>query len=68
MATIEEIVDDRLGIYSLVVGVFLVLTALGTLFGQPWATDPTLAITLINLVGVVIVIAVGAGLIWLARY
>ncbi|AWB28003.1 hypothetical protein [Halococcoides cellulosivorans] len=66
MARIDQYVDDRLGIYSVLVGVFLVLTALGTLAGQPWNTDPTVVITLIRLVGVVAVLGIGTGLLWLA--
>ncbi|MFW6436006.1 MAG: hypothetical protein ACOCYZ_00035 [Halococcoides sp.] len=66
MARIDQYVDDRLGIYSVVVGVFLVLSALGTLAGQPWTTDPTVVVTVIRLVGVVAVLGVGAGLVWLA--
>jgi len=66
MARIDQYVDDRLGIYSVLVGAFLVLTALGTLAGQPWTTDPTVVITVIRLVGVVVVLGIGVGLLWLA--
>ncbi|MFB6163206.1 MAG: hypothetical protein ABEJ86_07210 [Halococcoides sp.] len=67
MERLDDIADDRLEVYSLVVGAFLVITAIGTLVGQPWATNPSVPNTLVQLVGVGAVVGVGGGLIWLGR-
>ena len=58
-------VTDKLEVLGVLVGAFLVVTALGTLLGTPWAySDSTLA-SVIQLDGVVAMIAIGVGLAWL---
>ena len=57
---------DRLGTVGTAVGVFLVLTALGTLVGAPWATALSGAAAAIQLFGVVLGAAVGVGLVWVS--
>ena len=59
--------QDRLELLGVVVGVFLILGSLGTLVGQPWATNPDVAAVLLQLVGVVLTIGLGAALIWIVR-
>ncbi|WP_340101050.1 hypothetical protein [Salinibaculum salinum] len=58
--------EDPLESLGMLTGVLLVLIGLGTLVGQPWATaDSTIAVVL-QLVGVVVTVALGAGLVWLS--
>ena len=57
---------DRLEPLGMLVGVLLVLFGLGTLVGQPWATK-SLLVVLVQLLGVLAMIGVGAGLVWVAR-
>mgnify|MGYP000689980799 FL=1 len=58
--------EDSLEPLGMLTGVLLVLIGLGTLVGQPWATaDSTIAVVL-QLVGVVVTVALGAGLVWLS--
>jgi len=57
---------DRLGSVGPAVGVFLVLAALGTLLGAPWATAASGAAAAVQLLGVGLSAAVGVGLVWLS--
>lgn len=59
--------QDRLEVIGVVVGVLLILGSLGTLVGQPWATNPDIAAVLVQLVGVVLTIGLGAAIIWIVR-
>lgn len=59
--------DDRLDVLGVLAGVFIVLGALGSLLGAPWATNPDTLAVLALLLGVVLTIAVGAGLIWIVQ-
>ena len=64
--TLTQRFDDKLEPLGIAAGVFLILAALGTLAGAPWATNPdTLAVAL-QLIGVVATIALGAGLAYLS--
>ncbi|PSQ61081.1 MAG: hypothetical protein BRD23_00915 [Halobacteriales archaeon SW_9_67_25] len=63
MKTIE--VTDRLEVLGVLVGAFLVVTALGTLVGTPWAYSDDPLASAIQLVGVVAMVAIGVGLAWL---
>jgi len=58
-------VTDKLEVLGVLVGAFLVLAALGTLVGTPWAYNNDPLVTVIQLVGVVAMIAIGVGLAWL---
>lgn len=60
--------DDRLEAVGTAVGVLLVLVAVGTLVGAPWATKGSTAAAVLQVVGVVATAAVGVGLVWLSRY
>jgi uncharacterized membrane protein len=48
-------------------GVFLIVVSLATVVAFPWATNNDILVSLFQLLGVVGTVAVGAGLIWVAR-
>jgi hypothetical protein len=49
------------------VGALLVLIGLGTIIGMPWATNGDLAASIVQLLGILGTIGIGAGLVWLSR-
>lgn len=59
--------SDLLEPVGIAVGVLLVLVALGTLAGAPWATKGNAVAAVIQVVGVVATAAIGAFLVWLSR-
>lgn len=63
---LRDRVADRLEVLGIAAGAFLVLAALGTVLGQPWTTNPDGLAVALKLVGVVLTIAIGAGLIYLS--
>jgi hypothetical protein len=58
-------VEDRLAPLGVAVGVVLAVGSLGTLLGAPWSSGGV-AVTALQLVGVVLGVAVGVGLAWLS--
>lgn len=58
--------EDTLEPLGILTGVLLVLIGLGTLIGQPWATANSTIAVVLQLVGVVVTVALGAGLAWLS--
>lgn len=54
-------VEDRLQPLGVAVGVVLVVGSLGTLLGAPWASGGAV-VTLLQLLGVALGVALGAGL------
>lgn len=60
--------DDRLEPIGIAAGGFLVLVGLGTIAGFPWATKISMAAAVIQVLGALATIALGAGLVWLSRY
>jgi hypothetical protein len=58
-------VEDRLAPFGVAVGVVLVVGSLGTLLGAPWSSGGV-AVTALQLVGVVLGAGIGAGLAWLS--
>lgn len=64
---IDEVVEDRLEPLGTVAGAFLVLIGLGTIVGMPWQTNGDLAASVVQLLGILATMAVGAGLVWLSR-
>lgn len=59
-------VADPLEPLGVIGGTLLVLFGLGTLVGQPWAGKPILTF-LVQLVGVLLMLAVGVAVVWLSR-
>ena len=55
-------VRDTLEPLGIAAGALLVLMALGTVAGTPWTTNGSILTTLVQLVGVVAMVAVGIGL------
>lgn len=67
MNGLDNLFADRLEPIGIAVGVFVVLAALGTLAGAPWTTNGSGLVSVIQLVGIAGMIAIGVGLAWLAR-
>ncbi|MFT4921504.1 MAG: hypothetical protein ACI8XM_000704 [Haloarculaceae archaeon] len=55
-------VEDRLETLGVVAGAFLVLVGLGTVVGMPWETNNDMLASVVQLIGVAAMIAVGVGL------
>jgi hypothetical protein len=64
MATLDF--EDQLEPLGILAGALLVIFGLGTIAGLPWETKP-IAPFLLQLVGVVAMIAIGAALVWISR-
>lgn len=60
-------VEDSLEALGLAAGAFLVLVGLGTIAGAPWTYKASLPVAVIQVVGALAAIGVGAGLAWLVR-
>lgn len=58
--------EDKLEPLGILTGVLLVFVGLGTLVGQPWATASSTVALVLQLVGVVVTVGIGAGLAWLS--
>lgn len=57
---------DTLEPLGIAVGALVILIALGTLAGTPWTTARSGGAVVVQVVGVVLSVAIGAGLIWLS--
>ena len=60
-------IQDRLELFGVLAGAFVVLVGLGTLVGMPWTQYDSLAITIGRIIGTLGTIAVGLGIIWLVK-
>lgn len=58
--------QDTLEPLGIGVGALLVLVGVGTLVGQPWATLNSTGALVLQLLGILALFAVGAGLAWLS--
>lgn len=58
---------DRLEILGIAAGAFLVLTGLGTIAGLPWQTAQSVLVGVVQVMGALLTIAVGAGLVWVTQ-
>ncbi|WP_181687028.1 hypothetical protein [Halorhabdus salina] len=67
MNSVTDRFADRLEPIGIVTGAFLVVVGLGTMAGQPWSTNGSTLVSVIQLLGVAGMIAIGVGLAWLAR-
>jgi len=61
------VLEDPLEPLGIAVGAFLVLAALGTVAGAPWATLGSLGAAVVRVLGAVLMAVVGVGLIYLVR-
>lgn len=59
--------EDRLELFGLAAGVFLVVVGLATVAGAPWTHKASLGASVLQVLGALGTVAVGAGLVWLAR-
>jgi len=59
--------DDRLEPVGIAVGALLVLVALATLAGAPWATKGDVLASALQVVGAVATAGIGALLVWISR-
>lgn len=59
--------DDRLEPVGIAVGVLLVLIGITTILGVPWATKGDLLASIIQIVGALGTVGIGALLVWLSR-
>ena len=55
--------EDNLAILGVLVGGFVVVVGLGTLLGQPWTTTESTSAVVVQLVGIVTMVATGLLLI-----
>lgn len=55
--------QDRLELVGILAGVFVILMALATLSGMPWATNENTLAIVVQLLGLGVMIAVGVALI-----
>mgnify|MGYP000415735539 CR=1 FL=1 len=58
---------DRLEPLGVAAGVLLVVMSLLTVVGMPWATNGSVAVSILQLFGVLGTAAIGVGLVWLVR-
>lgn len=59
--------DDRLELFGLLAGVFVILAGLGMLTAQPWSTAEGSAAALVRLLGIVVAVAIGIVVIIVTR-
>ena len=62
----SDYLSDSLELLGVGVGAFLVLAALGTIAGAPWATHASIASAAIQVVGAVLMAVVGLGLAYVS--
>ncbi|MXR52732.1 hypothetical protein GRX03_14100 [Halovenus sp. WSH3] len=55
--------DDKLAVLGLVAGGYVLVTVIGTLLGQPWATAAEGIVGLVQVVGILLSILVAAILV-----
>lgn len=64
----NDVFDDSLDLYGVLVGVFVALVGLGTLVGMPWQYSNSTSVTVFQVLGALATIGVGAGLVWLSHW
>lgn len=62
---LRERFEDRLEVLGIAVGALLLLIGVGTVAGTPWTTKGDAVASVLQIVGVVGMMAIGAGLIYL---
>lgn len=63
----QQVFDDSLDAYGVLVGVFVALVGLGTLVGMPWQYSNSATVTVLQVVGALATVGVGVGLAWLTH-
>ena len=58
---------DRLAVFGLLAGGFLVLAGLATVAGTPWTHKASMAASVLQVVGALATAGVGAALVWLTQ-
>lgn len=66
MSALSDSVTDSLEPLGVGVGAFLVLAALGTIAGAPWATHASIGSAVVQVVGAVLMAVVGLGLAYVS--
>jgi hypothetical protein len=66
MNALTERFDDLAEPLGIGVGALLVLMGVGTVAGAPWATNGSIAVSLLQLLGVLAMMLVGAGLAYVS--
>lgn len=59
--------SDRLEPLGVAAGAFLVVMSLLTVVGMPWTTNGSIAVSILQLLGILGTVAIGVGLVWLVR-
>lgn len=67
MSALTEQFDDFEEPLGVGVGVLLVLIGLGTVSGMPWTTNGDVVASVLQILGVLLTVALGAGLIYVSR-
>lgn len=60
-----NVTGDGLSVVGIATGAFLVLVGLGTLVGTPWQYANSAVVTLLQVLGTLAALAIGAALAWL---
>jgi hypothetical protein len=57
---------DRLEVVGVLAGLFIILGGLGTLVGTPWTAAGGTGVAVVQVIGIALSLALGAGLVWLS--
>lgn len=63
----QQVFDDSLDAYGVLVGAFVALVGVGTLVGMPWQYANSTAVTVLQILGALATVGIGVGLAWLAH-
>lgn len=63
----QQVFADRLDALGVLVGVFVALVGLGTLVGMPWQYGSSTVTMVLQILGALATVALGAGLVWLTH-
>jgi hypothetical protein len=63
----QQVFEDSLDLYGVLVGAFVALVGLGTLVGMPWQYSNSVTVTVLQVAGALATVGVGVGLAWLAH-
>ena len=66
MNALTDGLEDPLKPLGVAGGVFLVLAAAGTIVGAPWTTQATIGSAVLQIIGALLMAALGAGLAYLS--